>query len=769
MGKSMKKELTPNEVIFSKEFISSKNIEDWGIPEYDKAYKKISRALSIEKEGYNLYLIDSFSKDKMKSLISYIEEQYKNLDAPKDICYVTLEDEKKPEVIFVSNGKGNKLKETMENLKNHYLETIEDFYNSSSNNEKDILIDEIETKRNDYISQLMDMAKKEGFDVKATTRGFAFIPLKDGAAMTEKEYDTLEEGNKDKIVSKVTNLKKKAEVVLDKLKDIELKSMKKLKDIYNKFLITQMEDYKDDILLEFITDDESYEYLERLFIEIEKDIIECYTMSLEDDENEIYEVLNKYSVQVLVDNSANTHPPIVYEEDPNVNNLMGNIEYENHNGVYTTDISLVTPGAIIKANEGCLILRLSALANNQYSYYCLKKTLLSNKVSYDTSKNYVELLSINGLKPEPIPVKVKVILIGDYNYYDVLYNNDEDFKSLFPLRAEFSSVIDTTDSSIATMNKNLFKKVKENKLLDIDESALCEIYKYLSRKCSSRSKIDIEGYDLDRILILSDSEARDRGSKLIEGKDIIKICYEKEPIEDEYMKMYKDGKILIDVTGETVGSINALSVIGTGFYSFGKPMRVTCVAVKGKGRIVDIHQQSNLSGKIHEKSISILRSILNTIFNPYDELPVDFYLSFEQLYGKLEGDSASVAEIVCILSALSKKPIKQNFSVTGSINQFGDVQPIGGVNEKIEGFYKMCNIVDTHKGKCVLIPSLNKDELVLSPEVESAIENGEFHIYTMDTLQDAIETLILNDGETIEEFFSGIEIEIKKYEPENKE
>lgn len=764
----MKKELTPNEVILSLNLTGTDNFENGGIEEYDEAYKKISRALSIDKEGYNLYLVDTFSKDKLKTLISYIEEQYKTLDAPKDICYVTLEDEKKPEAIFVDNGKGNKLMKTVEDLKGYYLETIEEFYNSSSSNEKDNLIDQIETKRNDYIAELMDMAKEEGFEVKATTRGFAFIPLKDGVAMTEKEYDTLDEIKKDKIVSKVTNLKKRAEVVLDKLKDVELKSMKKLKEIYSKFLITEMEDYKDDMLLEFITDDESYEYLERLFTQMEKDIIECYSMSFEDDESDIYEILNKYSVKVLVDNSANNHPPIIYEEDPNINNLMGSIEYENHNGVYTTDISLIMPGSILKANEGCLILRLSTLANNPYSYQCLKKTLHSNKLSYDTSKNYVELLSINGLKPKPIPIKVKVILIGDYNLYDLLYNNDEDFKSLFPIRSEFSSTIDITNSSLNYIGKMLKERVKNDYLLNLDESAICEFYKYLSRKCSSRNRINIDDADIGRILILSDSEAKERGSNLIEGRDIIKVCYEKDPIEHEFMRMYKDGKILINVKGEKVGSINALSVVGTGFYSFGKPIRVTCVAVKGKGRIVDIHQQSNLSGKIHEKSISILRSILSTIFNPYEELSIDFYLSFEQLYGKLEGDSASVAELICILSALSKRAIKQTFAVTGSLNQFAEVQPIGGVNEKIEGFYKICELLDSSKDKGVLIPSLNKDELVLSPDVEKAVKNGDFHIFTMDTLNDAIETLILNEGESIEDFFEIVKEEIKKYDSEYK-
>lgn len=250
---------------------------------------------------------------------------------------------------------------------------------------------------------------------------------------------------------------------------------------------------------------------------------------------------------------------------------------------------------------------------------------------------------------------------------------------------------------------------------------------------------------------------------MIERKDIIETVYERELIEEEYDKLFKENKILISVKEEKVGVINALAVIDTGYYSFGKPMRITCVAQSGNGRIIDIQKENKLSGKIHEKSVSILKGLLNNLISPYEELPVDFYLSFEQTYGLIDGDSASIAEVICILSALSKRPIKQNIAVTGSVNQLGEVQPIGGVNEKIEGFFRMCKYIDTVQDKGVLIPDLNKDDLILDPEIENAVEKGEFHIYVMNTLEDAIETLILNDGETLEEFYKKIKFEIDRY------
>ncbi|WP_250455308.1 AAA family ATPase [Clostridium tertium] len=760
----MRKELTSQEVKFNFKFKESDlKGSVTKIPEIDSEYEKIGRALNINKEGYNLYLIDSFSKEKLKKLQGYIEEQYKYLEPPKDICYVSLEDDKKPEVLFVSNGNGKKLKDAVEEIRNNYIEIVEEFYNASSEDEKDELIEEIQSKRNDYISELMEMAKKEDFEVKVTNKGFAFIPLISGKVISEREYDNLEKNKKEAIVAKASILKKKAEAVLGKLKEMETKSIKKLKEIYSDFLANEMEGYKDEVLLEFIDDDAAYEYLEKLFISIEKEIISCYTMDIEEDEEQLYQVINKYDIHLLVDNSLRSTPPVIYEEDPNLNNLMGFIEYENHNGVYTTDISLINSGTLLKANGGCLIVRVSSLANNSYSYYHLKKALITNKITYDISKSYVEVISISGLKPQPIPIDVKVILIGDQETYDTLYSLDEDFRKLFPLRAEFNPIVETNDNVTAYINKAIKDKVKRNNLMPITEDGVNEIIKYLSRTANSKTKINIDTTEIEKLMILANDNAKKRNSLMIESKDIVDIAYVKERIENEYDKLYKENKILISIIGKKVGVINALAVLDTGYHSFGKPMRITCVSHKGSGRIVDIHKESRLSGKIHEKSINILKGLLNNIINPYEEIPVDFYLSFEQIYGLVDGDSASVAEIMCILSSLSKRPIKQTIAVTGSINQLGEVQAIGGVNEKIEGFYRVCDFLDTVKNKGVLIPSSNKDELILIPEIEKSIENGDFHIYTMDNLDDAIETLILEEGESLEDFYTSLQLELKKY------
>lgn len=738
------------------------------IPEITSAYEKIKRAISIDEEGYNLYIIDSFSKDKLENLTKFIENLYKSAEAPKDICYATINDPKRPEPIFLTNGKGAKLKETIENIKNSYYEVAMEFYNTSSESEKDSIIDDVHSKRTTYIGELMEMAKIDGFDVKATNGGFAFIPLKEGEAMTEKEYDELSEENKDSIVLKASNLKKKAEVVLEKLKDIELTSMKRLKGIYAEFMDVEMEDEKEDCLLNFIDDDDAYEYLEKVFYSIEKELVDCYTMNVEDDESDINEVLDKYDISVLVDNTNNKNPRVIYEEDPNVTNLFGNIEYENHNGLYSTDLSLINPGSMLQANEGCVIIRLNQLAMNNYSYYYLKKTLMSGKVSIDSSRGYLDIISINGVKPKAVPVNVKVILIGDYESYDILYNADEDFKSLFPIRVEFSNYVKNQPIKGKVLKDYILDRGKKHYINKVSDDAIKEIIKYLSRVAECRGKICIEDKNIDRLLILANNIVELDGREIISDKDIRDVAYEKSLIEDEILEMYEDSKIILTLSGEKVGAINGLAVLSSGYFTFGKPMRLTCVACKGEGKILDIQKESNMSGSIHEKSINILSGLLSNLIIPYEKLPVDFHLSFEQTYGQIDGDSASVAEILCILSSLSKVGIKQNIAVTGSINQFGEVQAIGGVNEKIEGFYKVCKLLDDTKDKGVLIPITNSEDLVLNKEVEEAIEKGEFHIYTMENLQDAIEVMMLDSKTSYKDLFKIIEKEVEKYKGKSK-
>lgn len=762
----MKRELTPNEIIFSASCNDTTNLDsDNRMSEIKTALNKLKKALNIDKEGYNIYYIDSFSKEKLENLQHHIEKIYKDCDPPKDICYVIGQDELTPKPMFLPNGKGRILKDMVDDIKGKYLQCVINFYQDSSEDEKESILEEINEKRNEYITKLMNMAKTKKFDVKATSGGFVFIPLKDeGEEMSQEEYDELECDTQNNIEKEAVKLKKEAEVILEDLKYLEIAAIDKLKELYREYIKESMQEEKDNFLLEFISDDDAYRYIVEMFSDIEDEIIDCYTINLEDDEEEIKKVLKKYSVNVIVDNSIVDHPRVIYEEDPTLGNLIGTIDYRNNaSGGYITDVSLINAGSLLKANGGCLIIRLSSLINSGLSYYYLKKALIHGKADYNYTRNYLEVLSIAGLKPEPIPINVKIVLIGDYESFDILYNHDEDFKRVFPLKIEADAEVNYNTKIKKSLISIINNKIKNDKLLKINPEAIDEIIKYLARITGDRTKISIDDYYLNRLLYLSNNNAKLENRSEITKDDIINVAYEQEKIHNLVMESYKNKQILITTKGSKVGVVNALAVVGSGDCSFGKPMRVTCLALPGDGQIIDVHRESKMSGSIHEKSIGILRGLISFLLSPYEKMPVDLQLSFEQTYGMIEGDSASVAEIICILSALSKRPIRQNIAVTGSINQFGEVQPIGGVNEKIEGFYNVCKLVDSVSNKGVLIPSTNKNDLVLKHEVEEDIRKKKFHIYTMDSLEDAIEVLIVNDGESVKGFFKDIEDELAKY------
>lgn len=748
----MKRELTLSEVLFNfstKEGEAKGELKD--VPQINSFYKKIEKAISIKDKNYNLFIIDKFSDQRLKKIIQCVEQVFSDTKPPSDICYAIDKDANKPRAIFVENGNGKKLKLSVNNIKDRYYEVCTEFYNTSSDEEKDKIIEEVSLKRSKYMAELIDMANEDNFEVKTTKSGFAFIPLKDGEIMTEDDYDKLSDSKKDLIIIKASELKHKAEIILEKIKKLELTALEKLKKIYKRYIEDIMEVEKQDLLLEFIEDENAYNFLERLLDVIEAKLIEEYTINLQDDEKNIEEVLNSIDLNVLVDNSKCLSAPVVYEEDPTPVNLFGNVEYENKNGTYYTNLSLISAGSILRANEGVLIIRLNQLLNNPLSYNMLKKALMNKKINIDGNKNILELITTCGFKGEAIPINVKVILIGSYDMYNILISGDEDFKQ------QFSDTIPSVQYIEISNNENRIKeyiisRLKEYNISEVSDKIILEIVRYLSRLEDNQNRINIDVDILDNLILKIKNKS--------ENESLSDILYPRDHIQNEIISMYREGKMILSLVGKKIGTINGLAVISTSSSNFGKPIRINCLCGVGNGNIVDAQKESSLSGNIHEKSINILKGLLSNEIWPYKKLPVDFYVSFEQVYGIIDGDSATVAEYLAILSAISKIPIRQNIAVTGSLNLLGEVQPIGGVKEKIEGFYEVCTACDVNKNISVLIPETNINELVLLPQVEESIKASNFHIFSMRNIKDAVEITM---DVSYEELLETIRNNLKKY------
>ncbi|WP_346885357.1 AAA family ATPase [Clostridium sp. UBA4395] len=761
----MKRVLKPSEVLYDFEIVEDREIEgEFILPQYKDAYNKIKTSLLLNGEGYNIYLVDEFCKDRVKHIVSYVKHILTGGKPPKDICYVIKGNPKEPVPLFVNNGNGNKLKKVVDKIQEFYAESIFKFYNGIDNKEKEHLITTIKDRRSKIVGDLIKLSKEYGFEIKTSGEGFTFIPLVDGKEMTEDEFDNLKEEEKFEILNKVDELKINANDILEKLRNMKNDEINRIREIMDNFFKEEMEELNLVIEKEFNDDSEAKAYIHYLITDIKGELEENYSISYEDDEEAIRDIIYKYDVNVIVDNSDIEYPPVIFEEDPSVSNLFGSIDYENHNNIYVSTVKSIRAGSYVRANGGCLILRASSLLSNSQSYYYLKRAIISEKVDLDYNRGYIELFTLSSLKPVPMPINTKVIIIGDYDIYDALYNYDKEFRTIFKTRADYRGVLKAENKVKTVLIKEINRLSKENNIKPITSSGISEIAKFLSRKAENKNKIHFDNDELSNLIIQANYKAAEEAREFIDGDDIENIAYRKEPIEREYLELYDEKKLLIDVSGSKVGQINGLSVIDTGYTSFGKPVKITCTCFKGEGKIIDAQRESNLSGKIHTKGINILKGYINNINGGYKTLPVDFNLSFEQLYGVIDGDSASVAEALAIISVLCKIPIKQNISITGSINQFGQVQPIGGVNEKIEGFFEVCKIMDDTEGKGVVIPLSNKDDLVLSREVERAIFEGKFKIYTIETVEDAMELIFDAEEITMDNIMELISKQCIEYE-----
>jgi predicted ATP-dependent protease len=369
------------------------------------------------------------------------------------------------------------------------------------------------------------------------------------------------------------------------------------------------------------------------------------------------------------------------------------------------------------------------------------------------------LLTISSIKPEEILVSTKLILVGTMETYDLLYEYDPDFKKIFKLKVEYDPIVNCTKKNKETLKSTLHNLCLEKDYKLLSDSCYNKIAKYLARKAENRDKVLFDINIINDILILSNNKARKLNKNNIDEECLVFPDNNNAIIRKKIDEMYKNRHILVSVTGTQIGQVNGLSVIDLNYFVFGKPIRITCTCYKGEGQIIDVQKESELSGKIHSKAVNTLMGLLNNLVDNYSKLPVNLHLSFEQIYGMVDGDSASVAEFLTIVSSMSKVPIKQNIGVTGSLNQFGEVQSIGGTNEKIEGFYNTCQVIDSVKDKGVLIPNTNKNDLVLDDKIEKSISLDEFHIYTMENIRDAIEVMMGDYDEVLMK----LKKELKKY------
>lgn len=725
----------------------------------EKAIEFLKFGLNIKNKGYNIYISGQSGTGRTTFAKKYTEDIAKTEKTPDDILYVyNFEEPKYPKLLKLCAGKGKEFKNDIEEFIHLIkIEIPKQFKDKYFEEEKEKILKEYNEKKEIALKEISNIAKEKDFSVKNNNGSIYFTPIIDGIAISEEKYEELTEMEKEKIEENSEILQEYSIKTIKELKKIDKDLKKQIEYIeYNLGLFT-IGRYIDILQNKYIENEDVSRYL----IGLKEDILENLHNFFEE-ENEEEDIMNlisisdkkneenifsKYEVNLIVDNSNLKGAPVILSYNTNYTNLIGEIEFENEMGNFTTDHMKIKGGLLHKANGGYLIIQIEEMLKNSYTLETLFRILKTGKINIEHLKElYIGGISVSTIKPEPLDIDIKVILIGSEYYYDVLSAYEEDFKKLFKINCIFDYEMNDTDENIKKMAKFIQNFAKKENLLEFEISAIKEIIEYSYKLSGKQNKLTTKFNALSEILIEASAWANMENLEKVEKIHIKKAIKKKieflNMYEEKLTEMIIENDIIIKTKGKEIGEINGLAVLDYGDYAFGKPSKITCTTYVGNAGIVNIEKEAKLSGNIHDKGLQVITGYLG---NKYAfEFPLSFScrICFEQNYSGIDGDSASSTELYAIISSLSGIPIKQNIAVTGSVNQKGEIQPIGGVNEKIEGFFDICNKRGLAGEEGVIIPYQNIKELCLKEDVINAVKNDKFHIYPIKNIDEGLEILM---------------------------
>lgn len=727
-----------------------------GIIGQKRAAEALEFGLDIKKNGYNIFVSGLSGTGRNSYALSIAERKAETKKVPDDWVYVhNFKNPDTPIALNLKPGMGKVFKKDIENMITTLQKEIPQVFQSKEyENKRSALLQQYEKYTQDTLEELNALAKSFDFMFTQTERGLMSIPLRGGRPMTEEEYRNLGPDEIEDLRKKSNQLSLETIDIFNKLRGLEDEYRKRIKQLDEKsgfdvvdFYINQLVDKfgESKCVEEFLRllEDDIVEHIDKFKNHNQQDLSGNPFAMLQMRSTEAF--FDRYEVNLFIDNSNMKGAPLINETNPTYHNLIGRIEYKNELGVMKTDFMQIKPGALHQANGGYLILQAKDVLSNPFAWTALKRSLKTSEINIEGLDKQIGYVITTSLKPQPIPLDLKVIIIGDpYTYY-LLYTYDEDFKKLFKIMADFDIEMDRDQENLYKMARFIATHCEKEGLRHFDKSAVGKVIEYSSRLAEHQKKLSSRFNQVVEVLYEADLWAESMGSEIVAVEHVEKAIeqkvYRNNKYEEKILEMFEDGTLLLDVEGEKVGEINGLAVTGTGEYSFGKPSKITVTTYRGKAGIINIEREVRKSGSIHDKGVMILSGYFGAKFAHKRPLSLSANIAFEQLYSGVDGDSASSTELYALLSSLSGVPIKQYIAVTGSVNQKGEIQPIGGVNEKIEGFFKVCKLKGLTGEQGVMIPHQNVKNLMLSDEVIKAVEAGLFNIYAIKTIEEGIEIL----------------------------
>ena len=719
----------------------------------NRAQEAVRFALAMPHGGYNVYAVGINGLGKRTMMLRYLEHHKDTNLQSHDWCYVAdFEEPRVPKLLKLPAGQGTQLKRDMEKLMSRLVKVIPQTFDS------DGFLERAEKLKNDYtalqdgeLEKVAKQAKRQKVSLTISTPGgYRLVAMSGDEAHTAESFKALTDAQREKFEEIVNILEKRLRRALRKLADWEQEYADKQQSLNQE-------------TLEGVTGHQIDELKERYkdlpdvvgFIEaVRKDLSENLEIFLDDDDEQAtiaYASLDKkmprrYLVNLLV-HQKTKEIPVAVEDNPTYHNLFGYVENVTYKGTVFTDFSLIRPGSLHRANGGYLLMDATKVLEQPFAWDALKRALQSRCIQINSLERELTLSGTISIEPEPVPLDVKIVLFGDRETWMLLQEYDPEFSELFRVTADFENEMYRNDASQLAYAKFIASLVVEKKLLHCTHKAVARVIEQSARMAEHQNRLSLHAADIANLLRESDYWARQAEAKQIQDvhveRALVSARYRNSRIRDHFYDSIRDGTTLVTTSGTCVGQVNALSVLSTGGFEFGLSNRITASSYYGDGDVIDIERDVKLGGSIHSKGVMILTSWLASRFAVDDPMHLSASLTFEQNYGEVDGDSASLAELCALVSSIAQLPVRQDLAITGSINQFGEVQPIGGVNEKIEGFFTTCQLKGGLSGnQGVIMPASNVQNLMLDSEVVAAVKAGDFHVYAVSHVEEAVAMLM---------------------------
>ena len=722
----------------------------------ERGIKALEFGINVNVKGYNLYIEGPSGVGKTMYAKNYLESIAPKKKVPNDWCYIyNFKNPNEPIAVSLTAGQGKEFKESMEGFIKEVKKDIKKTFNADDfEKEKALIKKEFEEKREIVLTKLNENSQKHGFQVKSAQNGIYMMPVIDGKVIPEEEFEKLEENIKQVYEEKSVIVQKQIMDAISEIKQIERQSDKKVSEWQSNIALLTVNAHINYIKSKYKRNKKINQFLNDVKQDVLKNV--SYFLDEEKDKNQsntqqpiqqqrVQDPCLNYRVNLFIDNSGEEGCPVVMDSNYAYQNLFGKLEYENYYGSLKTDFTMLKPGLMHKANGGYIIFQAKDLLANPLCYEELKRVLRIKELAIDNTLEQRSSMAMISLKPEPIPLDLKVILVGSSNIYHTLLSMDSDFRKLFKIKVEFEETAPINEDNVNKLARFVHTFCEQEELPPLDKSAMARVVEYASRLAGEKEKLSTRFTEIAQVVGEAGTWAKLSKSKIVTEEYVDKALNERidriKKYDEKYIEMIKDNTLLINTKGSRVGEINGLTVMTIGDYTFGKPAKITVNTYTGKGGIVNIEREVEMSGSTHSKGVYILSGYLGELFAQDIPLCLTASICFEQLYNGVDGDSASSTELYGLLSSLSEIPIKQSIAVTGSVNQKGQIQPIGGVNEKIEGFFQICKMRGLDGSHGVMIPVQNINNLQLSDEVVDAVKNKEFHIYAVSTIEEGIEVL----------------------------